>query len=698
MRALLSGVFLCMAVVAVSAQQSLHQPPPATAMVMGRVVDADTGRPIRGAIVQVEGLHDDHGFPVLTDADGKFVYARLPSGSLTFRAEKGGYHDAQYGQLRAKGSSQALTITDGERRGDVVIRMWHYSAITGTVRDERGEPLVGVPVHAYARAFVAGRARLIPSGTEDGTTDDRGVYRIGTLEPGEYVISIPLVETSVPRSVLESGEAIPGSDKAAQLAFMETLAGAGIHGGRTIASGRMTIVGDVARAQPAAGVAAPPNGRDGSLFSYPTLYYPNVRAETDAQPVRIAAGEERAGVDFELRPLRTVRVSGKVTAPPGAPAQIGLHLLPVGRDGSTSERPVARTITATDGSFTFLGVPAGEFRIHSLTLPPNDDGVYEFAAMGISSGGASITISEESAPIPHKPPAKEGAPQPQVLWASTRVAVGDRDVTGVAVAVRPGIRVSGRVELEGASADEIARELKQIRVSAAAADGKFLPQTSGFEFDQASSIAIEIEKDGRFHALVPPGAYVFRLGGGFPFDVVMSESFAKPEISAIGGLATVSMTLAEGVMVSADESWRLGAVRVNGRDFTDAPLAVGEQDVDGIVLSLTKKSAAIAGVVHAPGGTPEPAATVLLFPTNTDWWTDYGSDTWRVRRQRVGRDGTYGFAELPPGDYFVAAVSEDDRSPSPAPDWLSRISRTAIRVTLSAGENRTQTLTLTSGR
>src|SRR5207247_1818442 len=101
----------------------------------------------------------------------------------------GGFANATHGQRRPGGSAQPIAVNDGDRLSDIEIRMWRHSTITGTVIDEAGEPVVGGDVQSYQRVFSGGRRRY--SRTGGATTDDRGVYRISGLTPGDYIIAMP---------------------------------------------------------------------------------------------------------------------------------------------------------------------------------------------------------------------------------------------------------------------------------------------------------------------------------------------------------------------------------------------------------------------------------------------------------------------------------------------------------------------------
>ena len=73
--------------------------------------------------------------------------------------------------------------------------------ISGTVTDEAGEPVIGVELRAFERRYLAGQRRLVPGGTQ--LTDDRGVYRFGTLQPGDYLVAFVSREVTMPAAAAE---------------------------------------------------------------------------------------------------------------------------------------------------------------------------------------------------------------------------------------------------------------------------------------------------------------------------------------------------------------------------------------------------------------------------------------------------------------------------------------------------------------
>ena len=130
-----------------------------TAVVVGQVVDAATGKGISSAVVTLAGSRR-----AMTTSDGRFAFRALPSGSHSLSAAKSGYIGGAYGMRRPDGATLPVVLADGERRGDIVISMWRQGSISGSIVDEAGEPVVGIQVAALRRTTVGGRRRFAQSG------------------------------------------------------------------------------------------------------------------------------------------------------------------------------------------------------------------------------------------------------------------------------------------------------------------------------------------------------------------------------------------------------------------------------------------------------------------------------------------------------------------------------------------------------
>ena len=179
--------------------------PLGTGAIRGRVLAADTGRPMPRAVVQLSGPQQHRN--ALTDAEGRYAFNDLPAGAYTVTAN-GGQHRAaylsiSYGAIRPDGSfdnaasrPRQIKLDPGQRRDDIDIRLEPAAAISGTVVDSSGEPVARISV----RAMRMHRDQR-PSNTGMAMTDDLGQYRIFGLAPGEYVVYADSRNGELPREV-----------------------------------------------------------------------------------------------------------------------------------------------------------------------------------------------------------------------------------------------------------------------------------------------------------------------------------------------------------------------------------------------------------------------------------------------------------------------------------------------------------------
>jgi len=84
-----------------------------TAAISGRVVAADTGRPVKRARVSVSG--GGRGVrTALTDDQGRYQIGGLAASNYTISASKAGFVDGVYGQRRPLQPGTPLTLADAQ--------------------------------------------------------------------------------------------------------------------------------------------------------------------------------------------------------------------------------------------------------------------------------------------------------------------------------------------------------------------------------------------------------------------------------------------------------------------------------------------------------------------------------------------------------------------------------------------------------
>jgi hypothetical protein len=606
----------------------------------GVVVDAQTGVPVEAAVVSL-GRTGIQGsvMTAVADSQGRFVFVELPTGtSYTLMASRYDYRESAYaGNRDGDGPPRRpveIALADKEWRQGVKIQMWRLAEISGVVADEFGEPLVGVTVRAFTRTAVHSKTYL--AGSPLAVTDDRGVYRLPSLRPGSYLVGVIGSQATVPSSIPE----VPQRGAIGEL----------MSGGRSVddearvVSGPVLSSGDGHRL-----VVSPllrePAGPDKPARIYQPQFYPAGSSPALAQPVTVGFAERREAVDFRLQPVRVYRVSGRL--PPGAtPASLPLlRLLPRGFEELGLGNEVATTVVADDGSFTFLGVPSGEYTISAQTLglefvtqpggprAPNPAG---FSAGPVGGGTfprmPNLSVLDRTT--------TRGS-----YWGALPVDVADADVAGLMLPLRPTLSIRGRVEIEGAAV--LPPSQSRIYVTAEPANGDPTlgrPNTSAGRGLPGDSFSL----DGLL-----PGTYILH-GSYFPVRSV---------------------------------NWQ-------GKDVTEIGVdASAGNDIDDVVITLTAAETELKGMV--PGaGRGDPPAAVVVFPTDPALWSNYGWMPRRLRSILVGGDGSYSFRNLPAGDYYVTAVDSALADAWVDPRMLKDFSAQATKVTLRWGERITQDVPL----
>jgi hypothetical protein len=167
--------------------QTKDVPPPPAGRITGRVLAADNGRPVKRARVFVSAVELPGGRGMLTDDSGTFDLTELPAGRYTLTVSKSGFVSLSYGQRRPLQAGTPLQLADGQQLKGIEFQLPRGSVISGHVFDEDGDAMPGAMVRIMRYQYLQGERRLTPAG--NGQTDDKGLYRVWGLMPGDYYVN-----------------------------------------------------------------------------------------------------------------------------------------------------------------------------------------------------------------------------------------------------------------------------------------------------------------------------------------------------------------------------------------------------------------------------------------------------------------------------------------------------------------------------
>jgi hypothetical protein len=612
-----------------------------TAAITGTVLDAITARPVAGVTVTLEERapgQPGKSFVQVSTPSGRFAFVDLPASESYFlTASRSGYLDGGYGRPDPRGPSAPLALANGEWRRDVRITLARPGSITGTITDERGEPVVGVPVRVLPQVLVSGRAQWLAGAT--ALTDDRGVYRLAGLGPGKYLVAVPTVQATLPAS---AAVRLPGSRAGTSMSDIRSAVEADraekllvdLGGGQQLVVGRYN--------------APPLPSPEGRRMAYPIVFHPNVSMPAEALPIDLRVSEDRVGVDIRLMPVSTARVSGIVQGPPGAIGNLLLRLIPVGLEDLGQGSEAATTVTLADGRFSFFDVPTGSYVLetrHSMlelthtsmrevatALPaPVPFPAIHAAAGSVSAASPGVSYSS----------LYDGAEQ--AYWGQRRVDVSAPDVHDVVLALRRLVTMTGRFEW-APGAEPLARVPPLLLEPADGRRSLGLPSVIGL--GSASTFTIDS---------IMAGEYMLRIR-------------APGIVQAI--------------------SWE-------GRDYTDRPFDTTEgRDITGVVVTLTNASSSITGIVSDAGAALTSGAAVIAFPVERERWSNYGLNPVRFKSVLTTVDGKYRLDGLPAGEYYLIAVPQQQERAWVDPAFLAARASRATRVRIERTDAAISNVTL----
>ena len=302
-----ASIFVALTVSILFAQG--RPPQTGTAVIRGRILAGDTGRPLRRAQITLTG----GGAPprnVSTNVQGRYEIKDLPAGRYTLSVRRSGYLSLQYGQRRPGEQARPLQIGAEQIVDNTDFTLPRAGSIAVRVLDDAGEPMAGAIVWAMRPIFVEGRRQLAIADGGFETTDDTGEFRLTGLTPGTYYLRAWTRET-------------------------------------------WTVVVDGRR----------------QLMGFAPTFHPGVPSANDARGVEVGVGQQVRAPDLMMITTRPARISGIALSSAGQPLNarlVGLQIRFLGAAGGGrggGGMNVATAPLAPDGTFTLRDVPAGEYEL-----------------------------------------------------------------------------------------------------------------------------------------------------------------------------------------------------------------------------------------------------------------------------------------------------------------------------------------------
>lgn len=382
---------------------------PAKSVVKGRVIYDDTNRPVRRARVMLLKSDNRSGMEKTgaTDERGEFRIKDVAAGSYIVLVDAPGIvspfsnveleegMNERNALVALKKEVEEVTV-NGTNTVDVQVRARRGGAVTGRVTYADGDPAIGAQIIIMRKKdnritrFLPGISPFAMLGLR---TDDRGIYRIAGLPPGEYILG--------------AAESNTRDDVREEYAMMGGLFG-------------------------------------GTNFS--VTYYQNETSAKQARPVKIEGGQETNEINITLLERATYTVAGTVVARQGrTPLRARLSIQSATDATATGAIDFApNTDTDEQGRWSFSNIPDGTYVIKAEPTwngPSDDEDVDEDGEPGRSGRTATTTTTAQK-------PA-----QPSYVGREQQVTVAGGDMTNVVIELGEGGSLQGTVTFEGNEKD-----------------------------------------------------------------------------------------------------------------------------------------------------------------------------------------------------------------------------------------------------
>jgi hypothetical protein len=357
----------------------LASSPQTSYTISGTVVMGSSSKPVRNALVTItEVTARSLNLSCLTGENGRFTFKNLPAAKFSLSAEKRNASPEFFHQT--EGYSTAIVTGPGLNSENILFPLTPSGSISGTIRDEEGDPVRDAQVMLFRRGIFSGK--LQTNLEKQQQSNSSGTFHFGQLTAGNYLIAVQARPWYAQNGPVESGSPLSSEfDVAYPITYSGSTTDPNSASPVAVAEGAATAVEITVRAEPAlhvqilrpdtetrnAGLMLFATGPGGFTIPMNGAFVDTGKRQefTGIAPGRYVAvdpGGLRKTVDlssnssFEMRDTPGSSISGRVTLE-GQPAGAGTFVILSG------ETATIQPGVSPDGSFLVSGVAPGRYQV-----------------------------------------------------------------------------------------------------------------------------------------------------------------------------------------------------------------------------------------------------------------------------------------------------------------------------------------------